>query len=338
MIDPLPDVEAVVLLYAWNWDLSERLREQLKRWVAAGGRLVIDASLQRSQDFELWSGIVQTQVPRSKSPDAASEKPAVPKVLRSLGLTPMEGCAELRLELAAGEGQQRSRWMACDFLTELSLRTERPVQLELRDDNGAQLLRTGIGLGSVTVVNRGAFAGRELLIADHTLLYGLMLQLHAGDRVVIINGNSRSSLPGLIWSRAAPLVVLGTLALLLFLWRISIRFGPLQPAPSEARRSLRQQISGTAGFLIRSGGSLQLWQASLVALDQAIATRLPMPPAPSAAQRMMAVVRLTGLPESRIAEALGMNGDVRAERCVRAIHMIESLRRRIRPLESAIGN
>ena len=57
----VPATDAVIVVSAWHWDLTERRRYSLERWVESGGRLVVTGRLAGGEDeFERWSGITRT--------------------------------------------------------------------------------------------------------------------------------------------------------------------------------------------------------------------------------------------------------------------------------------
>jgi len=142
--------------------------------------------------------------------------------------------------------------------------------------DGPQLLRLGLGRGSVTFMQGDStFNNCCLLDGDHGRLLVIALQLRHGDRVRIMSGDFEMSLPGWLWDVGAPLLLLAAAALLLALWRRMPRFGPLLPEPVRARRSLRAQVAGTASFLAHRGGGEALWQAACRALRATVARTLP---------------------------------------------------------------
>ena len=49
----IPSPESVIVLSSWNWNVNQRRRAALERWVESGGRLVIDWALMGDpSDFE----------------------------------------------------------------------------------------------------------------------------------------------------------------------------------------------------------------------------------------------------------------------------------------------
>src|SRR4051812_5418105 len=58
----IPPPGAILVLSGWHWSVSEQRRVAIERWVAGGGRLVVDRALIGGRsEFEAWSGIVRTQ-------------------------------------------------------------------------------------------------------------------------------------------------------------------------------------------------------------------------------------------------------------------------------------
>src|SRR5262245_43477159 len=56
----VPSTDAVIVLSSWHWTLGATRREQLERWVKAGGRLVVDNTLSGGEkEFAAWSGITR---------------------------------------------------------------------------------------------------------------------------------------------------------------------------------------------------------------------------------------------------------------------------------------
>src|SRR5688572_11585971 len=54
--------QSVIVVSSWNWTLSSSRRDRLRKWVEAGGRLVVDSSLSGDlSEFESWTGIGEEQ-------------------------------------------------------------------------------------------------------------------------------------------------------------------------------------------------------------------------------------------------------------------------------------
>jgi hypothetical protein len=70
----LPPVDAVMMLDQWDWGLIPQRREQIEKWVEAGGRLVVNASFMadREDGFTHWSGVSDAILDEKAAADAAS--------------------------------------------------------------------------------------------------------------------------------------------------------------------------------------------------------------------------------------------------------------------------
>src|SRR5262249_35733527 len=131
---------------------------------------------------------------------------------------------------------------------------------------GVQAMRVSLGQGSVTLVNARPFNNYELLQCQHGLLFTSATQLHRGDDVWFMTEDKGPSLFSVIWTTGAPVVVVALALIALWLWRASVRFGPIAAPTDPARRSLAEQILGTGQFTIRVGGGAALHAAAVRAL------------------------------------------------------------------------
>jgi hypothetical protein len=62
-----PRNDAVIMLSAWNWNLSKTRRERIEHWVEGGGRLIVDNTMiGGTAEFERWSGIGELKVKRTR--------------------------------------------------------------------------------------------------------------------------------------------------------------------------------------------------------------------------------------------------------------------------------
>jgi len=140
--------------------------------------------------------------------------------------------------------------------------------------SGPALLRVAVEQGSVTVIGIwGAMTDTDILKADHAQAWAAALRLHPDMQLWFVTEESREPLLAWLWQRGWLVVVLGLLALAAALWRAAPRFGPRQALPRVERRSMAEQIIGTAHFLARSDAQA-LHRAQLRALDEAAAPRL----------------------------------------------------------------
>jgi len=307
-LTPVP-ADAVVVLSAWNWSLSHPRRVALERWVESGGRLVVDRTLVDSEDdFERWSGIVQ------------SERDAVP-------YTPSARRGEDKC-LTLREEHHGASYDVCNVDQDWTLTSQRTVTWALRDVAGIQAIRVTVGRGSVTMINANPFRYRYLLDGDHARLLVAATQLHRGDDVHFLSEDDAPWLLALAWQRGAPVVALLAVIVALALWRAVVRFGPLAPADRTARRSLAEQIRGTGRFALIHGSGESLHGACIRALDEAARRRVRAYASLASGQRAAALAALTGFNQKSL-EAAMQPGTHATHELKRAIGFLETTRRHI---------
>jgi hypothetical protein len=307
----LPSTHGVVVLGFWNWGLIPERRARLEQWVYDGGRLVVGLDVNSNSEFGDWSGVKL----------APWKKEAI--VIG--GHYPMCPPAQRRLSADSGE-----HFNICPPVTSPGLLTTRKYSWRLRDRDGhSQALRIPIGRGSVTIMNATPFDNTEVVCGDNALLLTAATQLHRGDEIDFVTDGSGSSLLSLMWTYGSPVIVLGALLVVLWLWRSGVRFGPLAAAPDPARRSLAEQIRGTGQFTLRFGGGKALYDATIRALNEAAARRFPHYERLGGEQRVAALASFTGLDPGELAQALHSPAARRPQEIRKTIAFLETVRRRI---------
>lgn len=297
----LPPPDATLVLSAWHWDLFPERELALRRWVESGGRLVVlDASRQPD-----WIPISERRAPRAAgAASAASQPAATPRVRPPRGLLRPSECHEVHEpeSVAPAFGAPR-RYRLCGGSAHLVLQTHAPVSWALHGPNGPEIARVGVGRGNVTMTTADITANRDILEGDNALVFMATLQLRPGQRVWFVDTERRLPLLALIWATGAPAVLLGALALAFVLWRAGVRFGPRAPTPALARRSVAEQIRGTASFIFQRD-SAALHRAQLRALEQAARSRVRDHDRLDRRSRAEAIAKATALDPNELARAM----------------------------------
>lgn len=310
----VPGRDAVIVLSAWHWDLTETRRYALERWVESGGRLVVTGSLAGGADeFERWSGVVRRHRPPARPAPEGGEP-----------------CQAVKEEPGASSGALSTRMhMLCNLEETSWFTTARKPLWQLRNDSGVQVVRVAVGRGSVTVINGTPFHFIQLLAGDHGWLFVAATQLRPADEVHFLTENDHPSLLTLTWRYGAPAIVLALAAIGLALWRTSARFGPLAEPQSTARRSLAEQIRGTGQFALRHGDGESLHDAAVRALTEAATRRIPGYAGMSPGDRAEALADLTGFDRNGITEAVHHAGLRSAGELRSTLAFLETIRRGI---------
>jgi len=342
-LSQLPPPGTSLLLETWVWDILPDRNKALRAWVEQGGHLVIETSLlgSRSNDGARWIPIeVVKPKPAKPPPEArAAKQPAGPsqslKVLDAADKTCRKVAEPDGIAPAYPDQGATAGLSLCTFGGELLSTRERPLWA-LASEDGTELLRVGLGAGSVTVVRGLSWLGSEyslfsnsrILKADNALIAVAALQARAGAEVWLVSGRGGQPLLGWLWGRARIAVELTLCALVLWLWRVSARFGPLEAPPSLARRSMSEQISGTAGFLWHRSPEA-LHAAQVRALDEAAALRLRQYARLDRIDRAAAIAAATGASASVLAKALNPAAVRSAHALPRVLISLETARRRL---------
>jgi len=200
------------------------------------------------------------------------------------------------------------------------------------DDKGVKALRVAVGRGTATLSSQWRTPTyAKLQEDDAALLWAAIVQLHPGQLIWIVDDEHHPGLFATLWRVAPAACVLAVLALLLTLWRWGVRFAPLRAADVLARRSMAEQVRGTAAYLLRHGPAA-LHRAQWRALDEAAHAQLPgwrrLPPE----RRAAVLARHAELPPAELDKACDPATTREPAAMGRALTLMEAARRRIAEL------
>ena len=321
VLGSMPPANGIVVASAWHWGLMRERRERLERWVASGGRLIIDRSVMGGQrEIQNWAGISRVERNDEGNQDSgAREKNDECPLIRGPQQT----------------GGPLSQFAVCGLEGLSSLRVARRASWLLRDErHDIQVLRVPIGLGSVTVINARPFGNLALLQGDHARLFVAATQLRRGDQLWFLTEERGASLLSLVWTTGAPAVATALVLIALWLWRTGVRFGPPVAPTDPARRSLAEQIRGTGNFTVRFGGGRALHAAAVRALTETAARQIPGYTRLPDQERVVRMARLAGVEPDTLAWAMNYStehhtGGRRITQLRHCLTQLESVRRSI---------
>ena len=139
------------------------------------------------------------------------------------------------------------------------------------------LLHFPRGRGQVTVLNDLAFMRNAGIGAhDHAeFLWQLIRFQPQTAAVVFFDNTQRISLWGWLMANAWAVLAGGAALLVLWLWHIVPRFGPLAPDPEPARRRLLDHLRASGRFQWSAGGAARLAESAREAAFRRIARAHP---------------------------------------------------------------
>ena len=321
----LPPPSATLVLTDAHWDVSRQHRQAVREWVRAGGHVVLYTSVLEEDAHPQWLADWQIKTQHHLEaleklrPEGASSPEAAP-ASRCFPLTEAPGLAESRTGRV---------WHKCDPLPQV-LTSPRPLRWGLRDALGWRVLRWAEGAGRVTVIgDSGPTVDIQLLRDDQAALVSAAWDVRPGQPVWLWASQDQPNLWHWLWRHAAPVMVLGGLAVALALWRAMPRLGPWRAALPTGRRGAVAQVRGTAAFLLRRDPAA-LHAAQVQALNHTVTRCLPASVALDPTACWAEVARRTAQDETLVRAALAGPGAGASSRAwASSLLTLEHTRRRL---------
>ena len=353
-LDRMPPPGATLVLGTWQWNLFPERAGAMQRWVESGGDLVLPNWGSRRDGLE-WVPLTRvvrrgpaasapsaTAAPHDSADSGADDddddhddsparehmRPPAPSTLAPP--LPHSRCSALVEPAAVVPAFDAQRRYQTCMDPNAPLRAGAPLQWALAGASGIVIARVPLGRGSVTASGAAMpWDNTAILDRDNALIAAAMLRAHRGREIWIVTTEARAPLLSFLWERGAPAVLLGACALALALWRGAVRFGPPAAAAPLARRSVTEQIRGTAAFIAHHGGAA-LHTAQLRALADAARPRIRGYDAMIVSERAQAVALLAGLDAHALARVMGSTLNAPLSRHpAGALALLETARRRL---------
>ncbi|MCD6060218.1 MAG: hypothetical protein K0S16_529 [Moraxellaceae bacterium] len=257
----LPPQARVLVLATPLQYLDFREQTELLAWVKDGGHLVTELAAGDEDDEgrNLIAGQLDVQ--------RLQREPEDEKVMQDLPQQPRFLPVQL-----GDEGSVQAHFQLHGFLQAGRVA---PVW-EAKDRNGAHAMRFALGKGHVTLVSDNLWMhNMNLGEGDHAALLWRVIDAQRGEEAWLVHGMERPSLFALVLEEATPFLTALALAVLVWLWAISRRFGPLVSVLPTARRRLAEHLEASGRYLLRHGGLGQLHEASRQRLLAQVQRRHP---------------------------------------------------------------
>jgi len=270
---------AALILLRQRAALTRRHTEQLLSWVSAGGHLIVEPQDHRARDRVLDALGIHRRPLRLQPPRKPSELhlPHAPATLR----------------VDFGPRQH--------FLD-----TEKRAVLTVDEHWSVLLQRFPLGRGHITVVNGLRFMMNSRIgQLDHAEFAWQLLRFHPETPAVVLGARLEApSLASWVRENAWHAALTGALLLLLWLWRVLPRFGPLRADPPAARPRLLDHIRASGRFHWASGSARRLLSAAREACLRGVARNHPGLAATARGAQVPRLAELTALPAANLELAL----------------------------------
>jgi hypothetical protein len=190
----------------------------------------------------------------------------------------------------------------------LKVNREDPVLL-FNDSNGIHLVEYNLGDGVITIMSGfDLWRNRNIGRYDHAAALAQILGDNPG-KVWFLQGVSMPSLFELMWQYGLEAVVASAVLLLLILWYLNNRFGPVVAINQRQRRSLLEHLDAVGQFDWRYQHAEGILKTVRSDLHQMIETRYPRWQKKSATEQTEWLAQRTRLPELEISQALTASPD-----------------------------
>lgn len=339
-LSTMPPHGATLLLSSWHWDLFPERERLLRAWVHGGGQLVIHADMLYNDRLQAWLPVQRVDDEDEEADEQEDETPpATGNQASAPASTPSVAQRRKVLEcdqVIEPEGvkpaySDRRGYKLCGGHGYPRIKAPAQAQWAIEGPLGHDMVRMPIGPGSVTVItSQRLFLNSHVLEGDNALLAMAALQVRRGTEVWFVSEEARPPLLTWLWTQGWVAVLLGLLALSAALWRGAIRFGPLSARSVPGRRSIAEQIKGTAQFLKHHGADA-LHAAQVRALDETAQNHLRDYAHLERSARAKAIAKATGLDADALARALDRKLKRSSRELPPTLELLETARRRLKP-------
>lgn len=196
------------------------------------------------------------------------------------------------------------------------------------DEKREHLLYFDVGAGSVTITSDNTiWANHRIDCHDHA--YGLWQLVNPDGRVWFLINQDAPSLAAILWRNASYGVAAGIIALVMWLWALSVRFGPVLVVEQSGRRSLAEHIYASAMLLWRKQQHPQLLKLLRKEILERLDEQHPNLNQASSDQRLEFLHQLTGIAQANIKQALFADGLHHPQEFAAAIAHLQTIRKQL---------
>jgi hypothetical protein len=303
----------MLFLPAGRQALTPQLRGAILEWVQQGGRLMIEPEPVHQPDPLLDElGVRRTAIDVEESEPAEDEDGPSPRDTIDVAFPDDLPVLKLRM------------------YEHLSVDTEHAVR-SFGGQYATTLLLLERGSGEVIVVNDfGVFDNYRIGEHDHAEFLWRITQLPPGVREAAFFSNPQQlSLLDWLMLHAWPVLAAGAALLLMWLWRVAPRFGPLLPDPERQRRRLLDHLRASGRFLWSNGGRARLLESAREACLRHVIRAHPDLLAAPEAERAERIAQLLGMPVDVARKVVSTPAHARSVDFIQTITLYQQIHERL---------
>lgn len=252
----LPGSKDVLVVYRYVPPAGAERQQLLRAWIEAGGHLIVgaDSTLRIGKEAD------------RKIPGLLAEL-GVRVIEREQGFLPdIPLQARIEIEFAEVETPVGVTMSTQRYLEDTEDQASAGVSL----DEGYGLLQYTLGEGLVTVLADNTFlTNRRIGDEDHALALALLVGTEPSGKVWLVHDVVMPSLLDLAWQHASHMLVALFAAVLLWLWKMGARLGPLLPPAQAPRRDISEHLTASANYLWRLDRTQTLFRHNRQRIEQA---------------------------------------------------------------------
>jgi hypothetical protein len=251
-----PASDDVLLVYRYMPPAGERRQQQLLEWIEGGGHLIVGA------DSTLRLGNNKDR----KTPGLLADLGVRVHEREQFVLPGSATTARIEVEFDGMEAPVGVTMSTRRYLEDTEDLASASVPLE----DGYGLLQYEVGDGLVTVLADNTFlTNRQIGNEDHALALALLVGVEQEGKVWLVHDVVMPSLLDLGWQYASHALVALLCAVLLWLWKLGARLGPLLPPAQAPRRDISEHLAASATYLWRLDRAQALFRHNRQRIEQA---------------------------------------------------------------------
>lgn len=177
----------------------------------------------------------------------------------------------------------------------------------LKDAYGYHLLQLDIGKGKLTVLSDNIFlSNNKIGENDHAYLLTLLsgTERLADNKILLLYNNQSDSIFTLIWRYGKHACIAYLVLLILSLWSMRNRLGPILPLISFSNRNITEHLRAIARFSWRQDHGKHLLNQSRLACENALLKRYPVLKTMSTQERLEHVSEILDMAPEKVHSAL----------------------------------